>query len=197
MTHQYICTRRHTFCYRTCSYIFRLFQTAPAWGCTKIIEEYNYNIRPSMHPSIHPSIHPFIYPSTHHILSLISSRVCLPQYILRQVHSLFQNEFSRQCDLILPFSISIIPLFPLCHLVAACVFLPRLPVTSVVPCVFHSITCCRRQSLRKMWPIHLTFLPFLCECVCVCVCVLFSSSLTLCNTSFLTLSVQWIFSIFL
>jgi hypothetical protein len=36
-------------------------------------------------------------------------------------------------------------------------FLPRLPVTSIPPFVFPSITRCRRQFLRKVWPIPLAF----------------------------------------
>ena len=35
--------------------------------------------------------------------------------------------------------------------------LPRLPVTSILPFTFPSITRCRRQFLRKMWPIQLAF----------------------------------------
>jgi hypothetical protein len=31
--------------------------------------------------------------------------------------------------------------------------LPRLPFTSIPPFIFPSVTCCRRQFLRKMWPI--------------------------------------------
>jgi hypothetical protein len=34
---------------------------------------------------------------------------------------------------------------------------PRLPVTSIHPFTFPSVTCCRRQFLRKMWPIQLAF----------------------------------------
>jgi len=53
---------------------------------------------------------------------------------------------------------------------------PRLPVTSISPFIFPSITCCRRQFLRKMWPIQFVFrLLFLCS--------LFLCSLTLSNTS--------------
>ena len=33
--------------------------------------------------------------------------------------------------------------------------LPRLPVTSIPPFIFPSITRCRRQFLSKMWPIQL------------------------------------------
>jgi len=35
--------------------------------------------------------------------------------------------------------------------------LPCLPVTSIPPCIFFSVTCCRRQFLRKMWPIQFAF----------------------------------------
>ena len=35
--------------------------------------------------------------------------------------------------------------------------LPRLLVTSISPFIFPSITCFRRQFLRKMWPIQLAF----------------------------------------
>ena len=41
--------------------------------------------------------------------------------------------------------------------------LPRLLVTSICPFIFPSITCCRRQFLRKMWPIQLAF-RFLISC---------------------------------
>jgi hypothetical protein len=33
-------------------------------------------------------------------------------FVLRQVHSLFQNEFSTECDLLLPVSVSSILCFP-------------------------------------------------------------------------------------
>ena len=35
--------------------------------------------------------------------------------------------------------------------------LPRLLVTSISPFIFPSITCFRKQFLRKMWPIQLAF----------------------------------------
>ena len=69
--------------------------------------------------------------------------------------------------------------------------LPRLLVTSICPFIFPSITCCRRLFLRKMWQIQLAF-RF------VISCRIFLCSLTLSNTSsFLTWSVQMIFSILL
>ena len=41
--------------------------------------------------------------------------------------------------------------------------LPRLLVTSISPFIFPSITCFRKQFLRKMWPIQLAF-RFLISC---------------------------------
>jgi hypothetical protein len=65
----------------------------------------------------------------------------------------------------------------------------RPPVTSIPPFIFPSITRCRRQFLRKMWPIQLTFRLLIS-------CRIFPCSLTVSNTSsFLTWSVQLIFSI--
>ena len=47
--------------------------------------------------------------------------------------------------------------YPLLSLSSSSSFLrllPRLLVTSICPFIFPSITCCRRQFLRKMWPIQ-------------------------------------------
>ena len=68
--------------------------------------------------------------------------------------------------------------------------LPRLPVTSIPPFIFPSITRCRRQFPHKMWPIQLAFRLLIS-------CRIFLFSLTLSNTSFLTWSVQLVFSILL
>ena len=69
--------------------------------------------------------------------------------------------------------------------------LPCLPVTSIPPCIFPSVTRCRRQFRRKMWPIQFAFRLRIS-------CRIFLCSLTLSNTSsFLTWSVQMIFSILL
>jgi hypothetical protein len=35
--------------------------------------------------------------------------------------------------------------------------LPCLPVTSILPCILPSVTRCRKQFLRKMWPIQFAF----------------------------------------
>ena len=83
------------------------------------------------------------------------------------------------------------PLLPLRSFSSFLRLLPRLLVISICPFIFPSITCCRRQFLRKMWPIQLAF-RFLISCR------IFLCSLTLSNTSsFLTWSVQLIFSILL
>ena len=67
----------------------------------------------------------------------------------------------------------------------------RLPVTSILPLIFHLVTCFRRHLLRQMRLIHLTLLLFI-------VCRIFLSFLTLCNTStHLTRSVKLIFFILL
>ena len=55
--------------------------------------------------------------------------------------------------------------------------LPRLPVTSIPPCIFPSITFCRRQFLRKMSPIQFAFRLRIS-------CRIFLCSLTLSNTWF-------------
>ena len=66
--------------------------------------------------------------------------------------------------------------------------LPCLPITYILPSIFPSIMCFRRQFLRNMQLIQLAFLLFI-------VCRIFLSSLTPCNnSSFLTRSVQLIFS---
>jgi hypothetical protein len=49
--------------------------------------------------------------------------------------------------------------YPLLYLRSSSSFirlLPPLPVTSIAPFIFPSISCCRRQFLRKIWPIHET-----------------------------------------
>ena len=51
-----------------------------------------------------------------------SGQICFLLSVLRQVHSLFQSQFSKQCDLVLPRSIFSILSFPLGHPVAAYVF---------------------------------------------------------------------------
>ena len=94
------------------------------------------------------------------------------QSFLLQVHSLFQSDFSTEGDLALPLSISSILFFSLRSSSACLHLLPRLPVTSILPSIFPSITCFVKQFLRKTCPIQLTFLLFI-------VRMLFLSYLTL------------------
>ena len=61
--------------------------------------------------------------------------------------------------------------------------LPHLLIAYILPSIISSVMCFRRQFLCKMWPIQLGFLP------CI-VCRVFLSSLTVCNSSFLTGLVQ-------
>jgi hypothetical protein len=121
------------------------------------------------------------------------NRVCCNLFIshsvvLRQVCSLFQSEFSAEYDQVLPLSVSSI--LVLLRSSGSCLhFLHCLAVPSIPSPIFPLIMCFRRQLLCKMWPIQLVFL------LCI-LCRLFLSSLSLCNTStFLTLSVQLIFTI--
>ena len=68
--------------------------------------------------SRHSSIHSFI-----------------PQAVLRQIHSLFQSEFSTECDLVLPLSIYSYPFVSL-RLISSCLRLIRcLRVTFIRPYV--------------------------------------------------------------
>ena len=84
--------------------------------------------------------------------------------------------------------------YPLLSLTSSSSFLhllPCLPVTSIPSFIFPSITRRRKQFLRKMWPIQFAFRLRIS-------CRIFLCSLTLSNTSsFLTWSVQLIFSILL
>jgi hypothetical protein len=75
---------------------------------------------------------------------------CNLQAVLRQVHSLFQSEFSTKYDLVLPLLISNSPIFSLRSPSSFLRLLPRLPVTSILPSMFPSITCLRRQFVHKM-----------------------------------------------
>jgi len=80
--------------------------------------------------------------------------------------------------------------YPLLSLRSSSNFLRLLPcllVTSICPFIFPSITCFRRQFLRKMWPIQLAFRFIISWRIFLC----------LYTSSFLTWSVQLIFSILL
>jgi hypothetical protein len=69
--------------------------------------------------------------------------------------------------------------------------LPPLPIMFVLPFIFPSITCLRRQFLREMWPVQLNFLLCILFRIFISVLTLHYSSL------FLTRYVRPIFSTFL
>ena len=96
-----------------------------------------------IHSSIHPSIHSFIL-----------------QSVLWQTNRLFQSEFSTAKPSDPSFNFQY-PLFSLRSSISCLRLLPRIPITSVFPAIFHSITCFRRQFLHKTWPNHLAFLFFI------------------------------------
>jgi len=103
----------------------------------------------------------------HHVVRLTTGPYPRPKQVLQEVRS-SSSSFNFQ--------------FPLVSLrpSSSCLrFVPRLPVTSILPYIFSSITCFRRQFLRKKLSILLSFLLFT-------VCRMFLSSSTLFNTSFLT-----------
>ena len=93
-----------------------------------------------------------------HIYIYISSVICqttgpkpLPKWFLHTVWSRASSLNSQYLLLSLRLSSNFLRL------------LPRLLVTSISPIIFPSVTCFRRQFLRKMWPIQLAF-HFLISC---------------------------------
>jgi hypothetical protein len=68
--------------------------------------------------------------------------------VLRQAHRLFKSKFSTECDLVLSLSISSSLSFLYNHSVAAYMFFFVFPAL-ILPSTFPSITCFRRQFLRK------------------------------------------------
>ena len=81
------------------------------------------------------------------------------------------------------------PLLPLRSSSSCLRLLPRPPVTSVLPSIFTSIPCIRRQFLRKMWPNQSALLLFIARTI------ILPSSTQRNSASFDTRSVQSIFSI--
>jgi len=69
--------------------------------------------------------------------------------------------------------------------------LPPLPFIFVLPFIFSSITCLRRQFLREMWPIKFNFFP------CIPFRIFLSFLAVYHSPSFLTRYVWSIFSTFL
>jgi len=83
--------------------------------------------------------------------AILATIIIILPSILLQVHSLFDNEFSTECHLLLSLSISSILAFPESHPVASYVFYLVFP--SLLYSIFHSITRFRRHFLRNLSPI--------------------------------------------
>ena len=98
---------------------------------------------------------------------LVGRNIFTTRSVLRQVHSLFQSQFSTECDLLLPLTIPI-SFHSLSHPTAAYVFF------LIFSSLFPSIMCFRRWFLRMMWPVRLAYLLSI-------VCTMFDSSVTLGN----------------
>jgi hypothetical protein len=126
------------------------------------------------------------FQSVHGTQSFIHFVVCLttgPKFLpKRALHIVRSRGSSFRCE------------YPVLYLRSSSSFLrllPRLPVTSIPPFIFPSITCRRRQFLLKICQIQLAFRLIISCRISLC-------SLTLSDTSsFLTWSVQLIFSILL
>ena len=78
-------------------------------------------------------------------------------YVLRQVLSLLQSNFSSECNSVFLFSNFRIFSFSLRPFTSFLHLLHCLPVPSIFP----FITCFRRKFLRNMWSIQLAFLRFI------------------------------------
>jgi hypothetical protein len=105
--------------------------------------------KPNAHTLIHTPIHTHTHARTHtHIHSFSSLSYDRPKASSKAgfPHSAIQS-----------FLLQMNPLLSLRSSSSFLRLLPRLPVTSIPPFIFPSKTCCRRQFLRKMWPIQFTF----------------------------------------
>jgi len=109
-------------------------------------------------------VYVYIYLFVHLVVCLTTGPRPLPKrtlYIVRSRASSFKWEY---------------PLLSLRSSSSFLRLLPCLPVTYIPPCIFPSVTRCRRQFLRKMWPIQFVFhLRISCR--------IFLCSLNLSNTS--------------
>jgi len=138
--------------------------------CVSDIAQQNNVIIDHMRPqNAHRSL--VSYPELQHCYSFIHLLVCLttgPKPLPnRALHIVRSRASSFKCE------------YPLLSLRSSSSFLcllPRLPVTSILSFIFPSITRCRRQFLRKMWPIQFAFRLLIS-------CRIFLCSLTLSNTS--------------
>ena len=131
-------------------YLLALYYVVFTWVPTNIWETVKY--RATKHVFIHSAV------------CLTTGPKPLPK---RALHILRSRASSFKCE------------YPLLSLWSSNSFLrllPCLPVTSIPPCIFPSITRCRSQFLRKMWPIQFAFRLRISGRIFLC-------SLTLSNTS--------------
>jgi hypothetical protein len=84
------------------------------------------------------------------IIIIVIIFITITRSLSRQVHSLFQSEFFKQRNQLLPRSVLKQLLVSLMSTRSTLRLLPRFPVTSPFPCTFPSITRFRRQFFRKM-----------------------------------------------
>ena len=92
------------------------------------------------------------------IHSIHSSFILLSD--LWQNYSLYQSEFSIQCNSAsFPFSFQY-PVFFLRPSSSCLCLLPHLPIISILSSLSPLITCFRKQFLCRMWPIQLASLDF-------------------------------------
>jgi hypothetical protein len=99
----------------------------------------------SLRSSIHIYIYSFMYIFIYLVVCLTTGPMPLPKralHIVRSRASSFKWEY---------------PLLSLRSSNSFLCLLPCLPFISIPPCIFPSVTHCRRQFLRKMWPIQFAF----------------------------------------
>jgi hypothetical protein len=89
-------------------------------------------------------VYMYIYTYTYSVVCLTTGPSPLPKPVLHRVQSTASSLNFR---------------YPLLRSSSRCVLLlPHLPITSILPSTFPSATCFRRQFLRKIRPIQLSFL---------------------------------------
>ena len=77
-------------------------------------------------------------------------KVIITWTVLRDVHGLFRSEFSKECDLVFPLSISSTFWFRKAIHSSCLRLLPHLLLSSI----YDSIMCFGRRFLRKKWPVQ-------------------------------------------
>ena len=98
---------------------------------------------------VHLFIRPFIHCCTHSVVCLTTGPQPLPKRVLHRLRS-SASSFNVQS------------LFVSLKSSSSCLHLLHcLPVTFIVPSIFSSITCFRRQFLRKFWSIQFAVFAFI------------------------------------